>query len=168
MRLPIRKSQLLKPQDDEDIVLLTPGAVERLKRELEDLEKVQKPKAIEDVSRSVQLGDLSENAEYREAKPRLSRIESRIFTIKDRLKRVVLIQKDPSSDRVQLGSTVVVETAGKRRSYFIVGPRESSPTQGRISHVSPLGLALTGHSAGERVTIQAPNGEVEYQIIEIR
>jgi transcription elongation GreA/GreB family factor len=166
MRLPIRKSQLLKPQDDEDIVLLTPGAVERLKRELEDLEKVQKPKAIEDVSRSVQMGDLSENAEYREAKPRLSRIESRIFTIKDRLKRVVLIQNDQTG-RAGLGTTVVVEVNGARKTYQIVGPRESNPSQGRISHVSPLGTALTGHYAGESVTIQTPNGESSYLIVDV-
>jgi transcription elongation factor GreA len=168
MRLPIRKSALLKKRDDEDIVFLTKSGAESVKRELERLERVDRPKAIEDVSVAVKQGDLSENAEYQEAKSRLARTESRIFSLKERLKRISIIQHDPASGSVQLGSTVVVEVQDKQKTYEIVGPRESNPARGRISHVSPLGAALLHHAAGESVNVETPQGETTYRIIEIR
>jgi transcription elongation factor GreA len=166
MRLPIRKSQQLKDRDDEEVVLLTQGAVDRTRRELEDLETSQRPQAVQDVSEAVAKGDLSENAEYQEAKSRLARIDGRIFSLKDRLKRVSIIQKT-GTHTVQLGSTVVVSVNGKEKTYSIVGPRESNPTHGRISHVSPIGSALIGHSVGEWVNVETPNGATTYHIEKI-
>ena len=172
MRLPTRKSEQLRQQEqdnDEMVVHLTPVAVQRMQDEIIDLEERQMPKAIEDVARAVAQGDLSENAEYKEARPRLSRIQSRIFALKDRLKRVVLIESGAQpSGLVRLGSVVLVEVGGKQKTYHIVGPRESHPAQGRISHLSPLGLALIGHAAGERISFQAPIGEVVYTILEVK
>ncbi|MFA6429158.1 MAG: transcription elongation factor GreA [Patescibacteria group bacterium] len=170
MQLPKRKSQQLKGRDDDEASnILTAEGLQRLKETLVDLEKRQQPQAIEDVSVAVQKGDLSENAEYQEARARLSRIQARIFSIKDRLKRVQVIAQDPASaGRIQLGATVVVEVNGNQRTYEIVGPRETNPSQGRISHVSPIGEALLGHHAGEEVLIQTQNGTVTYRILEVR
>lgn len=151
------------------VVYLTPTAIQRMKDEIDDLEQRQMPKAIEDVARAVAQGDLSENAEYKEARPRLSRIQSRIFALKDRLKRVVVIETGASPlGVIRLGSTVLVRVTGKEKTYQIVGPRESNPSQGRISHVSPLGSALMGHHVGDDVSFQAPNGEMVYRILEVK
>ncbi len=170
MQLPKRKStQLRQREDDRAADLLTPKALQRLKDEVARLESQDRPIAVEDVSRSVQLGDLSENAEYQEAKARLSRIDGRLFSLKERIKRAILIsQTDDGSGRVHLGSTVVLDVEGREKVYQIVGPSEVNPTRGRISHLSPLGSALMQHTAGETVTVQTAEREVAYRIIEIR
>ena len=168
MQLPKRRSQILKKRENEsDYDYLTEIGLRRLKETLDDLEK-QQPQAIEDVSVAVAKGDLSENAEYQDARARLSRIQSRIFSIKDRLKRVQVIQHPTTPGRIGLGSTVVVETSGKQKTYEIVGPRETNPSRGRISHLSPLGTALMNHFAGESVVIRTDKEEVAYRIIEVR
>lgn len=169
MQLPKRRSQMLRKQDDIGSVLLTSDAILRLKRDLDDLLKNQRPQAVADVSRYVQLGDLSENAEYQEAKSRMARIDGRIFSLQERLKRASVIDTRPNeSGLIQLGSTVDLDVAGKRKTYQIVGPHETNPTRGRISHLSPLGLALIGHKAGQSVTVQAQEHEVVYNILEVR
>lgn len=169
MQIPKRRSQMLRRQDDAGAVLLTPDAISRLKRDLEDLIQNQRPRAVEDVSRYVQLGDLSENAEYQEAKSRMARIDGRIFSLQEKLKRASVINTAPDgSGRIQLGSTVELNVNGKYKTYQIVGPQETNPTRGRISHVSPLGSALLGRKAGESVPIKTEGGEVVYNILEVK
>lgn len=168
MQLPKRRADKLKNRDDETAIIhLTPAGLTRLKRELRDLEQVQQRQAIEDVSRTVAMGDLSENAEYQEAKHRLARIHGRIFSIKDRLKRVQVIRKK-ATHKIQLGSRVILETVRGERTYEIVGPAESNPSRGRISHLSPLGAALLGHPVGIVITLQTEQGEMKYTVKEIR
>lgn len=165
MQLPKRRSQQ-QPRDTQDVIYLTQDGVDRLHRELANIER-QKPQAIDDVSRSIQLGDLSENAEYQEAKHRLSRMHSRVFYINDRLRRVKVIQHDDTSDEVTLGSTVTLMMNDQKRLYQIVGPSEANPTHGRISNVSPLGSELMHKHVGDSITIQTPNGAITYHIIAI-
>lgn len=165
MQLPKRRAQQ-QPRDTQDVIYLTQEGVDRLHRELADLER-QKPQAIDDVSRSIQLGDLSENAEYQEAKHRLARIHSRVFSINDRLRRVRVIQTNDTGDEVTLGSTVTLEINGQQRVYQIVGPSEANPTRGRISHVSPLGSALVHKCIGDVVTIETASGRADYRILNI-
>lgn len=162
MQLPKRRADKLRNRDDETaIIYLTPQGLRRLEKELSDLERVQQRQAIDDVARTVAMGDLSENAEYQEAKHRLARIHSRIFSIKDRLKRVQVIKKT-KSQTVQIGSTVVLETNTGEKVYEIVGTSESNPRQGRISHISPLGAALMGHSAPSDILVHTEQGERYY------
>jgi len=167
MRLPLRKSERLKIHTDEGPLYLTPKGLEKLKHRLVDLEKSQMPQAIEDVKKTAEFGDFSENAEYQEAKHRLRRIHAQIFTIKEDLKRISLIEQN-DRPRVQIGSTVVVETSGKQKTYQIVGPRETDPTRSRISHVSPLGKILMGKVIGDHITLITTDGEVVYKMIEIK
>ena len=171
MQIPKRRAELLRTYAEQDEpYLVTAGAVERLKRDLENLEKHERPGVVQDLSVALQKGDLSENAEYKDAKARLSRIDSRVFSIKERLKRVVLIEEGANTDGlVRLGSIVVVEGSSRHRTtYQLVGPHEANPTKGRISHLSPLGSALLDHRAGESVLFKSPaGGEVNYTIIEI-
>lgn len=168
MQVPKRRSQLLKIHEPEAVVYLTRDGIRRLHETIEDLEKRQKPQTIEDLAAALAKGDLSENAEYSDAKARLGRIEGRIFSLKQRLKNVVEIQQGPSDDgRVQIGSQVTVLVNGKQREYTIVGPQESNPTTGRISHQSPLGRALLDAKVGDMVKVEAPEQIIEYEILKV-
>lgn len=154
MQIPTRRSQQLRIQDDGvDSRLLTPKGLDRLKRTLQDLEQ-QRPQTVKDLSEAIAKGDLSENAEYTESKARLARIDGRIFSLKERIKNAILIEApEGDADAVQLGSTVTVLVNGKQRAYSIVGPAETDPTKGRISHLSPLGAALMGKKLDETVNV---------------
>lgn len=159
---------LVKRDDRAENNYLTPEGIERLKKTLHDLEKIQRPKIVEDLSFALTLGDFSENAEYQDAKHRLSKIDGRIFGLKERIKHAIPIAQELNADgEIRLGSTVTVFVAGKQKTYQIVGPHESNPARGRISLLSPIGAALLHHVAGDEVPIQTPNGEVLYQIVSV-
>ena len=170
MQLPHRRSQALKRDEDrEDTILLTAEGIQRLKDTLRYLEKEERPKIVEDLSQALLLGDFSENAEYIDAKARMSRIDGRIFSIKDRLRRAAEIGGGKNvSGRIRLGSTVILDVGGKRKMYQIVGPQETDPSRGRISHLSPLGALLLDHAAGDHVSVKTETGETVYTIVEVR
>lgn len=109
------------------------------------------------------LGDLSENAEYSEAKEEHMVNESRIAQLEDFLSRAKIIQKKVG-DTVQLGSTVTVSDGSKEHAYTIVGTQEVDLASKRISHESPFGQAFLGKKKGERVIVRTPKGEVTYLI----
>lgn len=167
MQIPKRKpgKDARGPADD----FLTPEAIRHFQDELARLETHSRPKAVNDLRQAREMGDLSENAAYTEAKARLGGIDGRIFTIKERLKHAVIIETGAGADgAVRLGATVVVEVNGKEKTYAITGAQESDPSHGKISYHSPLGTALVGKKAGDTVNIQAGDREVPYCIIEVR
>jgi len=167
MRMPIRKSeQLAASKKQEEDLHMTPGAIDRMRRELSRLLEQERPEMIKEVQRTAEMGDFSENFAYQQAKHSLRRINSRIMTLEDKIKRAIPIRKS-ESDTVQLGSTVTVESEGKRMTFEIVGPHETNPMRGRISHQSPLGLAMIGHAAGESVTAAGGQKDVAYRIVEV-
>ena len=142
-----------------------------MREELAHLKRVL-PERIAETSRTAAFGDRSDNAEYKDAKGALRRTNYRIFELEDQLKRVIIIKPGVNAQgTVQLGSTVVLETGGGRKTFQIVGPRETDPASGRISHVSPLGAALMGHKKGDSVTIQprvgAGNSPQTYRVVEV-
>lgn len=154
MRLPKRLSQTLRDQDtSDDVIYLTPKGKQKLEQELVRLEQVELPPTLESMKFALSLGDYSENAEYQDAKWKLARLHSRILTIKDRLKRAIIIDGDDEDDRITMGSTVVVDLHGHERRYTIVGPQEVNPSKGRISHLSPVGSALLGKRVGDRIEV---------------
>ncbi|NQV89315.1 MAG: GreA/GreB family elongation factor [Parcubacteria group bacterium] len=164
MRLPTRKSQSLKIPHDEGPLYLTQGGIEKLERRLKKIESLELPEAIEDVRRTGEFGDFSENAEYQEAKWRMRRLHNSVLTIKDKLKRAVLIETDKGVGGVQIGSTVVLQTTqGDRKTFEIVGPSETDPTRGRLSYRSPLGASLMGREVGESVEAAL----IHYTIVDI-
>ena len=167
MQLPKRRSQSLRiDEENMDGDFVTAEGLERMKKTLRDLEDTQRPRAVEDVSTSVIKGDLSENAEYQEARSRLSRIQSRVFSLQERIKRAIVIEQTPGQQgNIQLGSTVMVRVHKQEREYQIVGPQESNPSRGKISHVSPLGSALLGHRVGEIVMIG--ENQLRYEILRV-
>ncbi|PJA47534.1 transcription elongation factor GreA [Candidatus Uhrbacteria bacterium CG_4_9_14_3_um_filter_36_7] len=171
MRLPLRKSEQLrqtKKQDEEGSEYITASGLKQLEDELKRLQTKDLPKAIEDVSFTIQFGDLSENAEYQEAKWRLRRTHSRIAFLQDKIKRAVIIQKNISSETVQIGSTVLLKINHQKEQLFqIVGPSQANPLKGRISHISPLGKALLGNKIHDSVEIKTTTGITVYTILKI-
>jgi len=170
MRIPKRKSEESRKYGSRADDFLTSAAIRKLHDELARLVDISRPRAVEDLTRAREMGDLSENAAYSEAKGRLAKIDSVIFSLKERLKSAVLIEPGAGpGGKVRIGSTVAVSVNGKERTYTILGSQETNPTAGRISHLSPLGSALIGRSSGDEVRIKNAAGtEVAYRIIEVR
>ncbi|MEY4744713.1 MAG: transcription elongation factor GreA, transcription elongation factor GreA [Candidatus Parcubacteria bacterium] len=168
MRMPKRKSEENARANKEVDNYLSPEAIRKLKDDLRRLEDVSRPRAVTDLSRARDMGDLSENAAYSEAKGRLMGMDRRIFEIKEKLKNAVVIERGSDDGRVAVGATVTVRVNGKEKSYEIVGSAETDPSGGRISHLSPLGTALLGRAAGDETTVKNAEGrEVRYEIVEV-
>ncbi|OGL97846.1 hypothetical protein A2318_03335 [Candidatus Uhrbacteria bacterium RIFOXYB2_FULL_45_11] len=153
---------------DDGPVYLTKSGLEKLERQLVDLE-VQHKQAVKDTQTTGELGDFSENAEYQEAKHRMRNLASRMTIIKEKLKNIIVIEKDiDDTDRIQLGSTVVLNMNDRVLTFEIVGPHEANPVRGRISHLSPLGSHLIGHTAGETISVVTHGDELVYTILEVK
>ena len=144
---------------------LSKEGLEKLKNELESL-KTDKRKEIADrLKHAKSLGDLSENAEYKETLEAMSLMEDRIEKLEDIIKRAVVIEKG-SGSTVQLGSSVKIkkEIDGKICEYFLVGQEEADISLGKISNQSPIGRALMGKKKGDMVKVATPGGEINYTI----
>lgn len=150
-------------------VFLTPEGMQKLREELEYLTTVRRQELAERLRAAIQQGDLSENADYIDAKNEQAFLEGRIQLLETLLRNATVIQSEGPSDVVRLGSLVLVSEDGNAPEEFhIVGPMEADPRQGRISHESPLGRALLGRHVGETVTIDAPAGQLVFHILSIR
>jgi transcription elongation factor GreA len=153
----------------EQPVYLTADGVEELRSELEHLIKVKRPALAKRLHFAIQQGDLSENADYTAAKEEQGFLEGRIQQIEAMLLRAVIIEENSPTDKVVLGSRVTIVEVGTDddESFQIVGPAEAHPTNGKISNESPLGGALMGHGVGDRITVEAPGGEIAFRIAAI-
>lgn len=151
MRVPTRRGEILAQSKKVNDAFLTVAAIERMKRDVERLEKVDRPVAAEELRRCAAMGDLSENAAYSYAKGELRRINNRIESLKLRIANAIPIPNASADGRVSLGSTVVVEANGVQQTFSIVGAQEANPMRGRISYLSPVGSSLIGHAAGDVV-----------------
>lgn len=147
---------------------LSEEGLAELKKELEDLSLVKRREIAERIKEAKSLGDLSENAEYQEAKEAQAANEGRIAELEDLLRRAVLIKKRDGLERVWIGATVEVKSGLKRQSFTIVGSEESDPERGLISNESPLGQAFLGKKIDEEVDVATPKGKVRYKIVAIR
>lgn len=153
-----------------DRIPITKEGYENLKKEYENLKKVERPKNIKAIEEARAHGDLSENAEYDAAKDRQSFLEGRINELGYKLGNADIIDVDSlPKDAAVFGSRVVMENidTGENVEYRLVGPDESDIKEKRISIVSPLGKALLGKKPGDEITLQAPGGERKYELIEI-
>jgi transcription elongation factor GreA len=148
-------------------VYLTQEGVERLEAELRHLITEERPRVAARIHDAKLDGDISENAEYEDAKQEQSFLEGRIATIEVQLKNHEVIEHQ-NGDKVRLGSTVVIQGPDGKETLTIVGSAEAAPREGRISNESPVGVALLGHKKGEEVTVQAPAGPVTYTLVSIR
>ncbi|TSC81503.1 MAG: transcription elongation factor GreA [Parcubacteria group bacterium Gr01-1014_19] len=161
---------------DESPIPLTKEALEQLKQKLARL-KASLPDQISTTKAAADLGDRSENAEYQISKSRLRSTHRQILTIEDQIKRAVII-KPSSSGKIQLGSTVVLQTYDettndsrpnkKTLTFQILGSFETNPGKGVISNQSPLGAALMNHKIGDEIIVKIGGGEKKYRILEIQ
>lgn len=146
--------------------------LDALKDELYYLETVREKEVAEQIKEARSFGDLSENSEYDEAKTEQGKLYSRIAEIKvliDNAEIVDNIDDDAPKDTVTLGSIVKVRDIEDdyEETYEIVGSQEANPREGRISDDSPVGRALRGHRAGEQVTVEAPAGNLKFEIVSV-
>lgn len=142
--------------------------LEKLKKELEGLVRIDRPEVIDRIARARELGDLSENAEYHEAREKQSFIEGRIQELEYLIKNAVIIKASKNTDIVSLGSTVHASCDnGMDLKYTIVGHSEANPSEGRISHESPLGKAFIGKGVGHEFELQIPAGKIKCKIHKI-
>ena len=153
--------------------LLTKEGLERLTAELHQLRTEGRERLAERLHMALQDGqddDFIDNAELEAARHEQSFLEGRIQELEKILSNYELIgQHAIDKDKVGIGARVTVSEVGldEEETYFLVGPAEADPVEGRISNESPLGRALIGQKKGEVVAIQAPNGKIEFKIIKI-
>jgi len=143
---------------------LTAKRFEELGVELETLKTAKRLEVAENLRNAKELGDLSENSEYLEAREEQGRVEKRIMELEETLKNATIIKEGSSKGIVGVGSTVEVLRSGKSMKFIIVGTNEAKPEAGYISHQSPLGRELIGKKSGESVKVKAPSGSTEYKI----
>jgi transcription elongation factor GreA len=156
--------------NDKEIVLTKEG-LEKMERELDDLKSVHRREVNDRIRQAKEFGDLSENAEYEDAKQEQAFIEGRIMKLESMIRNARLIdESEYAADEVHLGATVKVKDvkSGSTHEFWIVGSAEADPVNQRISNESPLGRSLIGHKKGETVDVVAPRGIVKYKIETIR
>src|SRR6185503_2146204 len=144
--------------------LLTAEGLQKLNDELKELINKKRPDVIERIREAASHGDLSENADYAQAREEQSFIEGRIQEIEDMIKNAEIITASTQHSTVTIGSTISVKVANQEKTYTIVGSNEANPAEGKISNESLVGKALLGKKLGDKVMIQAPAGEMEYEI----
>jgi transcription elongation factor GreA len=147
-------------------VYLTAEGLTKLKAELNRLITVERPRVAARIQDAKLDGDITENAEYEDAKQEQSFLEGRIATLEAQLKNAEVIAKG-NGDRVSIGSKVVIKGSDGEETFTIVGSAEAAPREGRISNESPVGAALMGHRKGEKITVLAPSGPIEYTLVKI-
>lgn len=147
---------------EKDKVYLTKKGLEDLKQEFHHLTKVKRHEVAKAIQAAKEYGDLSENAEYENAKNQQAFIEGRISQLEKMIANAVIIEDGKKGGKgavVTLGSTVTIKTSkGKEQTFTIVGSVESDPFKGRISNASPMGQALLGHPVGAAVKVPTPGG----------
>jgi transcription elongation factor GreA len=150
-------------------VLLTPEGLTNLKSELEQLSTIRRREVAARIKEAREFGDISENAEYDDAKNEQAMLEARIAGLEEKLRSATVIDaSDLSTDVVRVGSVVhVKDEAGKSTKYTIVGSAEASPEAAKLSNESPVGRALLGHKRGEEVVFSTPRGERRLKITKI-
>ena len=146
---------------------ISKDGLDKLRAELDEMVAVRRPEIAQRIHDAKEHGDLSENAEYEDAKNEQAVVEGRIQTLEAMIKNATLIDEHTSTDHVQIGSTVKVKGDDGPETFLIVGSAEAKPAQGRISNESPVGRALLGRKKGEKVVVKVPAGDFAYTIVEI-
>ncbi len=147
---------------------LTKEGYEKLLKELDDCKLNKRKEIAQAIKEAKEQGDLSENAEYSEAKRRQRENESRIMKLENIIRTAEVVSDDVSTNTVQIGCVIDVEAKNVKSTFHIVGANEADPANGYISNESPLGNQLLNKKKGDKVEVQLPNGKVvEYKILAI-
>ena len=151
-------------------IYLTVDGMRNVKKELEYLTTTRRREVAQMIAEAKAEGDISENAGYDEAKTAQGFLEGKIRELENILKHAQLITEDAApANVVTLGRTVIIEEDGTdlRETYTIVGSREADPLNGRVSNESPMGKALLGKKAGQKVKVESPGGQIAFKIIKV-
>ena len=146
---------------------LSKEGLEKLREELEEMVNVRRAEVAARIHEAKEHGDITENAEYEDAKNEQAFVEGRIQSLSALIKNAVMIDENHSTTHVQIGSTVELEADGAKERYTIVGSAEASPADGKISNESPVGKALLGRKKGDKVVVSVPAGDSTYKIVGI-
>ncbi len=152
---------------ENQITYLSSSALKELKQELEYRLKTLRPEIAAKISDAREMGDLSENFAYHEAREQQGHNETRVTTLQQMLLTAVVVDEQ-SGGKISLGSTFVVRVNGTEKTFSIVGAHEANPMEGKISNVSPLGQAFLGKAKGEKVEATVPSGVMTYDILEVK
>jgi len=156
---------------NEKEIVLTREGLAKLENELDDLKTIHRKEVNDRIRQAKEFGDLSENAEYEDAKQEQAFIEGRILKLEGMIRNARIIdESEYAPDEVHFGAIVKVKDlkSGEAREFSIVGSAEADPVNQRISNESPLGRALIGHKKGETVDVATPRGIVKYKIESIK
>ena len=146
---------------------LSKEGYEKLREELDEMVNVRRAEVAARIHEAKQHGDITENAEYEDAKNEQAFVEGRIQSISALIKNAVVIAETHSTTHVQIGSTVEVKSEDGKETFTIVGSAEADPGAGKISNESPVGRALLGHKKGDTVVVSVPAGDWTYKILGI-
>jgi transcription elongation factor GreA len=147
---------------------LTEEGLRKLNQELEQLKTVKRPAVIERIATARELGDLSENGEYHDARDEQGFIEGRIAQLEDMINKSEVIKNDSGSGIINLGVSLLAVCDGMNREFTIVGASEADPSKGFISYESPIGQAFMGKKVGDLVEVSVPKGVMKCEIKEIK
>ncbi|MEA2006959.1 MAG: transcription elongation factor GreA [Patescibacteria group bacterium] len=148
---------------------ITQSGKKKLEQELEDRKVKTRREIAEAIKEAKEQGDLSENAEYTEAKRQQRENESRIMQLENIVRTSEVVAHSGANNSVEIGNVVDIETDGKKMTFEIVGSNEADPLGGKISNESPIGKSFLGKEKGEGFQVELPNGKkVEYKILDIK
>jgi transcription elongation factor GreA len=147
---------------------LTAEGLAKIKVELAELKGPRREDLAARLRSAIQMGDLSENADYHKAKEDQGFLEGRIQELEFMVRNAVIIEENVNKDIVSIGSRVTIQEGDyPAETYHMVGPKEADPRNGRISHESPIGRALLDHRVGEVVDVDTPEGKIKFKILKI-
>ena len=141
--------------------------LEQIRQELDELVNVRRAEIASRIQEAKEHGDITENAEYEDAKNEQAFVEGRIQALSALVKNAVVIEESHSKTHVQIGSTVTIQSQDGKESFTIVGSAEAAPADGRISNESPVGRALLGRKKGDEIVVTVPAGDYKYKILSI-
>ncbi len=147
--------------------IITQEGYDKLQQELKTLTVVKRKEIAQRIQTAKDMGDLSENAEYSEAKDAQAFNEGRIGELKQMLKNLRIVKNGKNKNKVGMGSKLKVENNGKEKELTIVSFNEADPLNGKISNESPLGKAFLDKNKGAKVSVETPKGVMEYEILDI-
>jgi len=146
---------------------LTPEGEAKLKAELTELTGIRREELSQRLRSAIQMGDLSENADYHKAKEDQGFLEGRIQEIEAVLRTAIIIEHS-QSDFVTVGSHITIQEEGlDPETFYVVGAKEADPRNGKISNESPIGSALMNHKVGDEVIVETPGGKIKFKILKV-
>ena len=160
----------MSENENTNRTVVSAEGLRQMEEKLKYMTTVRRAEVAEHLNIARGFGDLSENAEYDEAKDEQAKLEADIVELEAALRNVIVIDGEISTDAVNVGTTVRVLYLDENdeEEFTIVGARESDPMNNKVSNESPIGVALLGHKMGETVSVEAPDGAYDLKILEIK